>query len=370
MSVNKLKITTLTPTHIGEGEELRLGFDFMIHAKQTYRMDVDQVLDTHTDWEKPIRGRYPQPGELLTDEDYSNPDLFRYVLRGRPRSHKQDARLQSCIKDVYDQPYIPGSSIKGAMRTALAWTGWEEVKPELHMGKLNRSRSWAGQRLERDLFGRDPNRDLLRALQVSDCQTKSPPGEVLMIANAQVVTQRDGASGAPIELETIRPNQAFTGSLHIDDSLFTDQANRVLHLNDRKHWLDELLPRVQKHSLARIAEMHDWFADLRGAEKIAGFYRQLLDTPLGETQALMQLGWGTGWDGKTFWTHLTKEEHLFKEIVERYRLDRAGRRGTRRVGDEFPKSKRAAMSGNNPAAPFGWVLVEVVRLRVIEEVQR
>jgi len=363
-----LKVSTLSPLHIGAGEELRLGFDFMVRGSSTCRLDVDRVLETHPGWQTARGGRYPLPGELLSEKDYDNPELFRYVLRGRPRSGKGDARLQACIKDPFDRPYLPGSSIKGALRTALAWTGWEEVKPRLDSSKLNRSRSWAGQRLERELFGENPNKDLLRALQVGDCFGPNKADDSLIIANAQVLTQSKGASGAPIELEAIRPNLAFEGSLRVDESLFTPQADRVLRFNDRKHWLDELIPRVRQHSLARIEKHQEWFAEVEGADGIANFYHQMSRAALGPNQALLQLGWGTGWDGKTFWTHLTADEHLFERIVSTYRLDKAGRQSRRQPGDPFPKSRRSVMalkkdpSGraiDRPAAPFGWVLIEI-----------
>lgn len=368
MANYQLKITTLSPLHIGAGEELRLGFDFMVRGSSTYRLNVDKVLETHPGWQTARGGKYPLPGELLSEKDYDSPALFRYVLRGRPRSGKEDARLQACIKDPFDRPYLPGSSIKGALRTALAWTGWKEVNPHLDSSKLNRSRSWAGQRLERELFGENPNKDLLRALQVGDCFGPQKADDSLIIANAQVLTQRGGAAGAPIELEAIRSDLAFIGALRIDESLFTPQTDRVLHFNDRKHWLTELLPRVQRHSLERIKYHQEWFAEVEGASGIANFYNTMSKAALGPNQALLQLGWGTGWDGKTFWTHLTADEHLFERIVSTYHLDKAGRKSMRRPGDPFPKSRRGAMSlkkdrsgslVDRPAAPFGWVLMEI-----------
>ena len=209
MANYQLKITALSPLHIGAGEELRLGFDFTIQGNSTYRLNVDRVLETHPGWQTARGGRYPLPGDLLSEKDYNNAELFRYTLRGRPRSSKGDARLQACIKDPFDRPYLPGSSIKGALRTALAWMGWKEVKPVLDSSKLNRSRSWAGQRLERELFGENPNKDLLRALQVGDCFGPKQADDCLLIVNAQVITQGRGASGAPIELEAIQPESDF-----------------------------------------------------------------------------------------------------------------------------------------------------------------
>ena len=112
----RLKIRTLSPLFIGSGTELRQGFDFSSSEKQTGRFNVEKILDARFDTKKPMQ----RPDQMLSQADYSNPAFFRYVLPGSVRTQKADGRLQECIKDVYDCPYIPGSSIKGAIRTALS----------------------------------------------------------------------------------------------------------------------------------------------------------------------------------------------------------------------------------------------------------
>lgn len=355
----RLTIRTISPVHIGSGDELRNGFDFVTDESKTYRLNVDAVLDDKGDAMRPDRrGNYPLPGNLLTAQDMRNPAYFRYVLPGAPRSTRQDARMQACIKDVYDRPYLPGSSIKGAMRTALAWTGWEEAGARADRRSIGRKRQSAGQDLERKIFGQDPNHDLLRALHVGDCSSKKEASEMLFIANAQVLTKR--SSGSPIELEAILAKQVFRGELTIDDLLFQPSFQQELGFQNRKHWLDELMARVQRHSLARLRQMADWFDAADNSERVSRFLNQLLDFEPSGQQALMQLGWGTGWDGKTFWTHLQEDEYLFEKIVSDFKMNRGSRR---EAGDAFPRSRRSVMSvkdgAASPLAPFGWVLVEI-----------
>ena len=128
MTVYKVSLQTLSPVHIGDGNELRQGFDFMVRGNATYRLNEDAILQAKENLVRPDRaGHYPTPGALLSEADYERDGYFRYILRGAARSGKMDARVKSFIKDVYDRPYIPGSSLKGALRTALAWTGWSEV---------------------------------------------------------------------------------------------------------------------------------------------------------------------------------------------------------------------------------------------------
>lgn len=363
MTIYNLKLTTLTPLHIGDGYELRQDFDFVVHGDRTYRLDEDAVLRAKESRLVPdARGHYPPPGKLLGDGDFRDPALFRYVLPGSPRSAKVDARMKSFIKDVNDRPYIPGSSLKGALRTALAWTGWKEVNPTLDRSSIGRRRSWAGQTLEKKIFGENPNHDLLRALQVSDLFGPKKPGQGLIIVNAQVLTKK--SEGSPIELEALKGDITLRGSLVIDEALFQPQMESGLHFGDRRHWLEKLAPRVQQHSLERIKSLATWFETAENGKQIAVFYRRLSQVGLSPNQAFLQLGWGAGWDSKTFWTHLTKDTHLFEQIVADFTLHkRQPGSPPRKPGDPFPRSKRAVMSDKAgkayPAAPFGWVLMEV-----------
>lgn len=363
MTVYTLTLTTLSPLHIGDGGELAQGFDYLVRQGRTYRLNVDAILAARGAQMRPDRyGNYPLPSQLLQAADLENPAFFRYSLSGFPRSGKADARLHSCIKDVYDCTYIPGSSLKGALRTALAWNGWDEVNPHLDRGAIGRSRSWAGQPLERKLFGSNPNHDLLRALQVSDLSGSRKPGHRLAVINAQVLTQH--SNGTPVELEAIAGDMRFKGSLKIDETLFNSMAEPELGFANRRHWLEELFPRVQKHSQARIHALLNWFEQSDGYADVARFYRQLAAAELPANQALVQLGWGTGWDGKTFWTHLQKDADLFDQLVIDFRMQKVGRGAPlRRHGEPFPRSKRAVMKvleGHASAlAPLGWVLLEI-----------
>lgn len=363
MSVYTVSLTTLSPLHIGDGLELRKDFDFVTDNKLTYRLNEDAILERKADQLRPDRqGQYRTPGQLLDERDYQDPSLFRYILRGSIRSNKPDARLKSFIKDVYDRPYIPGSSLKGAIRTALAWNGWKEIKPVLDRNAVGRNRSWAAQSLEKKIFGRDPNHDLMRALQVSDLHGLSEPGQRLAVFNAQVLTKR--SSGSPIELEALVANSSLHGSIHLDDSLFSPLAERELSFSNRLHWFEQLIPRIQAHSQARLKKLADWFEDAQGGQRVADFYRQILQADPGPNAAFLQLGWGTGWDGKTYWTHLQSNPHLFEQLVKDFRLHKAGRNSPpRKTGDPFPRSKRAVMDVKKGVplalAPFGWVFLEV-----------
>jgi len=362
MSVFNVTVRTLTPLHIGDGNELRQGFDFAVWNGRTYRLDENAILREKYDRVQPTRGEYPPLQRLLDEADYRNPVFFRYILPGVPRSARTDARVRSFIKDVHQRPYIPGSSLKGAFRTALAWTGWDEIQPKLERNAIGRSKSWAGQPLERKLFGHNPNHDLLRALHVSDLTGPASANESMLLVNAQVLTRK--GAGSPVELEAVKSKIVFRGTLTIDEVLFSAFAERELHLANRRHWLDELITRVQKHSLARLEHLAEWYESAENGKDIARYLRQLAATKLPAQQAVVQIGWGAGWDAKTFWTHLQSDPRLFEQLVAEFGLHRAPKGSPKRKpGDPFPRSRRAVVNVKDgvtqAVAPLGWVLVEV-----------
>jgi CRISPR-associated protein Csm5 len=360
-------VTLLTPLHIGSGQTLLNRFDYVIYRTRTWRLNEDRLLAAQEIDDPALAETLmtQPPGDLLDDNSYDpESDLFRYVIRGTPRSRDRGAQVIEQIKDAYDRPYLPGTSIKGAIRTALAWVAWGErhLQPELR--KLNRSPRWAGQKYEREIFGRNPNEDLLRALHVSDSAPVDT--EQLMLANARVF-HRSGKMASPIEMEALKPDTVFELTVKIDSVLFSAWAGRRgLRGSDL---LKALPAKIQQHTAQRIATEAAWFDDVPNAESILGFYRGLPQSGLPETMCLLQFGWGTGWDDKTFGSRLQEDTRFMESILASRRQGGYGlARGRREFGDAFPKSRRVLVqvrrnrSGaiiERPRSPLGWALLEL-----------
>lgn len=379
MTTYQITLTTLSPLHIGDGQELRQGFDFVVrhtttpNGKITHTccLDENALLEAKAGQIRPDQsGNYPIPERLLTDQDIQSGQFFRYILRGQPRSAKVDARIRSMIKDVESIPYIPGSSLKGAIRTGLAWSGFREVIPQWNRSDIGNRKEWAGQDIEHRLFGRNPNYDIMRAIQVSDLFPVEDIAKNMAVLNIQVMTRR--ALAAPIEVEAILAGAVFKGTIKVDDTLFSSQMEPVLQFSKRKKWLDELMPRLQRHSQHRIDQLLAWFTNAQNGERLAEFYSKLTPINTGAQRAAIQLGWGAGWDAKTFGDHLQTNPELFERLVSDFRMNKTGPGGRgRHAGDPFPKSKRTMILVERdrdgrpviiPARPMGWVLIELTEV--------
>jgi len=362
-----VKVTTLTPLHIGSGRDLLHEYDYALANGQTWRINEAALLDAQPLDDPKMADQLARtpPARLLRPVDFKpESSNFRYVIKGMPRAQGEGAQVREQIKDLYDRPYLPGSSLKGALRTALGWQLWADrrVRPEAR--RLGRSRQWAAQDYEHELFGPNPNRDLLRALQVSDSAVVGP--DRLMLANARVVG-RGGKLGSPIEIEAIRPDTRLELTLKIDLALFSDwarQAGLQLIGGERLAHLPEV---VRAYNLARLPQEEAWYGAIPGAQRVAGFYTQLRSARFGPGKFLLQIGWGAGWHSKTFGTHLQSDTAFMERIIGDYRLAR----GSRKPNDPFPKSRRVAvafsrdasgLTSETPALPFGWVVVEMEKV--------
>ncbi len=372
--VYDLTISVLTPLHIGSGVNLLHEYDYAIHKGKTWRIDEAALLDAQNaddPRQAELLARTP-PAQLLRPQDFHGESaFFRYHIDGTPRSKASGAQLQEQIKTVHDELYLPGSSLKGALRTAIAWYAWEKLHLEPRADKLNRYARFAAQNYERTIFGKNPNHDFMRALQVADSAPVSDIAKHLMVLNIRALN-RSGRLQAPIEAEAIRPDTVFKASLKLDLALYSRWAQeKRLHLAG-KDWLEALPQVVHAHTRAWIESEAARYRQHQNAGRLASFYGQLekiTRTP-NTSRFLLQLGAGTGWTDKTFGERLKTHDRFMETIL---RPRREGGYGVARDKppqnpQDFPLSRRVAVAFRRdrqgrsleiPAYPLGWVLVEM-----------
>jgi len=367
MTMNELhtewtvEVETLSPLHIGSGAELVLGYDLVPHRGRTYRVNEDGLLDAMLvraegeGTEAVNRVLMGRPAtELLNPSDFDNPALFRYTLAGEPT--KREGKIPEQIKDVYDRPYLPGSSLKGALRTVLAWSIYTRTRRKPSLGRLGPHAKYAAQRLEQDLFGRDANRDFLRALQVRD---SAPPAEADALHLEQVQIY---PGGTPVEVETVRAGVIFRLTIAVDEYGFREEATRQLGWQGKRAWLGQLVTLGKEYARERLITEAEFFNAHGGPQMTQAFYgglvRGLLEGELAGDEFLLQVGWGTGWESKTLGSGLLRQDDAaFEHLLRDYRMTKERKR---EVGDPFPRSRTLALRTGQPALPLGWVRVKLI----------
>ncbi|MCS7247270.1 MAG: type III-A CRISPR-associated RAMP protein Csm5 [Anaerolineales bacterium] len=367
-----LKMTVLSPLHIGNGREMLKDYDYAVYNGRTWRIDENALLDLQQIEDTRIAEMLvsAKPAQLIKAEDFQEGSpLFRYVLKGTPKSQAEGAVVRECLKDAFDRPYIPGSSLKGALRTALAVHLWQVKKMQPEIARLNPSPKFAAEEYERELFGKNPNHDLLRAFQVRDSAPLSPT--VLMLVNARVINA-SGKLGSPVELEAIRRDTEIRSEIKLDTALFSQWAKSLGFQLPNRDALFQFVAITRQRSLRVIQRELAWAKKLPNGKHIVDFYQNMLAFQLPESAFFLQVGWGGGWEQKTFGEQL-KRDTGFMQTLLKPRSQKGwdvGRGHIPKNVEDFPTSRRVAMAYQRnaqgeivrevPALPLGWMLVEVL----------
>lgn len=378
----KVTITTLTPVHIGTGQELLNLYDLKqdTQQQQTYRLNVDAILDdalTHDNSKLDQRILNLKPAELVdVNELRQYPKFSIYLLKGTPRS----GQVKEQIKNVWGQLYLPGSSLKGALRTAIARSIANQFKGQLQISDRARKKT-ADDLIEQKIFGHNPNYDLLRALQVADSQPVDIAPELI---NVSVV--KKGKAQAPIDVEAIPRRTTFETTIHLEDYLYKE-IGKVVQLDNRQwgHPVEKLgwipdqtkllynLPIAARNLAQKRFKQELTYFQAVGLKKLVEIYNLWLNSlpALKGTQAFyLQLGWAGGWDNKTLGAEMIAQDrqgnfdpNKFAQIRNDFELGKppkGGHNWRAQPNDTFPSSRRLRVnSKDEPIEPLGWVEVRL-----------
>lgn len=182
----EVELTIKSPVHIGTGNNL-VGNEYRIDGEDAEAIDIAQYLnDNPGEVEAVISAmKGEMPIKELPDLDSS---YARYSLRSWVDSGPiGDSPVQVALKDETNTPYVPGSSLKGWLRSALAYRMLDsEVKNAGGMAAI--ADVMEGDDVtERFRVGdNDPKTDLLRCVMVRDAHPVSDPE----LALCEVKTRR------------------------------------------------------------------------------------------------------------------------------------------------------------------------------------
>lgn len=354
-TVQRLAVTTITPLRIGPGgADLLDDLDY-VSAERVYVIDQERMFDgLSTDRLKQAEQAAPL-SQLLSPAEWQT--YARYSLPN-PTGRGKVPRLLSHVKNAFGQPYLPGSSLKGPIRTALAWALLQKRAQPVGRGDLGYNPRFADDPLMNKLLGRDPYHDLLRALQVADSGAIAP-GDNLDLLRVSLYSLRGERLQPKGErwsffVEALRPGAELSLRLRLDDYLLAPEIARRVDMEGGDRWLRGWMGHCHAFSEEVIKYEQSFYAHY-GPPELAAFYDDLstqAQNVVAGQEALLQLAWGAGWLSKTVGLYLSDEELAL--VREQFRLGRAG-------VAEFPKSRRLVERGGGPSAPLGWV-----RLRLLD----
>lgn len=340
----RASLELLSPLHVGSGAAPLLSdYDFTAHRGEVWVMDQTRLQDRYSDEE--LRHGIPEIrlSMRLKPEEYPEYAAYSLPAMGAPGNE-----ILPCIKQVDGRPYLPGSSLKGALRTVIGWAAARDGRAPA-VDRMDRSAKYAAGPWERGVFGPSPNLDIMRALLVDD--TGAMPLDTLELATVSVYSLRgpelqSKGPGYRFSIEALKPGSILSCRIGVAEGTLSHPA---LRMAEKRHWIDGICGLGRERAAELIGAEIKFYADCR-MQQLSQFYQRLLQVLEGleENQLLVQMSWGTGWNAKTLGSALSGDQG-FPDVRDRYRLGRPGA--------PFPKSRRLVERGGIPTEPMGWVKV-------------
>ena len=367
MTTTRYTLTCLSPVHVGTGNQLSK-FDGAYQDRQWFVIDLDAVLARGVDADALARamGERNFSWDIwLQQHGLAAADVAAYAL---PCPQDPDTvAVRDAIKTYLRQPYLPGTSVKGALRTAVltrlltdarnaGTPEWRKVQYQLE--ELRGNPRWLGQPVERAVLGRNPNHDLMRAVQVVDSQPVAVERLAVglvwtyTLRGSRLVEKRESDGDYKSFVEWFPPGTALRLDVRLDDFLFGDMANRELRFRPTQEQAVRHLARTcNTHAQALVASEKEFFST-RGPTALHEFYQELEAalSALPDGAFLLNVGWGGGWEVKTLGDLLRTAlgQEGFQKLRQQHRLGR-------RPDAPFPKTRRLACEGGAAQWPMGWV---------------
>ncbi len=378
-----LQVELLTPLHIGSGTKLVNECDYFKKAVSAVVVDQNYLFQSLANSNEDLQALVSRTthlsdlAKIVGEEQLGLSYPLKSFEKGTPLPAKE---IQAHIKDGFFRPYIPGSSLKGAIRTVLfaEWIAQQDKatiqnalpQPPLphqkHFLKTRAAAELSQQCFAKHAFKRSkvPNFDFLRALHVGDIIFEAKDltitdvrclnlrGNPLQAHWKDVGTNRDERQWQDthgIFAESLLPETHGILTLQVDNFLFENHVAIELlklpsqiGLNDFQNFKQLL----NHHAYQRLTQEHAFFKQY-GVTSAAQVCQELLKQINTTTDAAyLQVGWGNGWRGITGdWM----DESLEKQIRQWYSLGR--------VDKPFPKTRRLIIKQGQPSLPFGWLRI-------------
>ena len=366
----KCNIKVLSPVHIGSGEKYTASEYVKSKAKTKKgnvlkiikRMDVSNYfLSLDDDKKDDFLRDLSNPNFNLKDFDSKIPNTYM-KYRAIDKTKKEIVPAQEITESIktLNQLYIPGTSIKGAIKSAILYHRLDdELIRDLskkvigNNGRVNRSdyTKWMNEIFSSKRAPTPAQGDIMKFLQISDSSTVKSP-TIYDVATVMAsfkyghneFYKRNKRSREPTlsYLETVARGNIL--SFEINNNYDYDVFKK-LGLDDKKNLID--IDNIKKSIFIFSKSLinHELeFAQDYDISYLSKFYSKLeklnsVDSPL------LKIGGGSGFLATTVGLKIKKYDYnLFEKI-------RKGTRG-KNYDYSFPKSRKITQIGG---MPLGWI---------------
>lgn len=384
---NNIKITNLTQVFIGSGDTLQHDMDFIVRrttdgeGSDVFIIDPDLIGRLIGD-DKALFQKW-----MTSIEKRETKSFFEIYLKSHKPSEYSKRRItnyagdnpltiKEYIHDGFGRPYIPGSSIKGAIRTAIIsylankLQNSSKEKIIAHLNGRNGQINYTDEKGKRhktaeDFFlGDNPNENLMRFIVVGDAfYNKSTEIAVTQISlNERERTDLIDKSRSQV-VEAIAAEVSSSFTLHIDkgkyDKVFSEHSNvknieNMRILPEAFSTIPALFRMINGHTKKLVeSEIKYWSeTEYIGAEDYVQSMEDILDYANGckDGECVMRIGQGSGWRFMTgAWTEGLSN---FESVV----VPASRPRNQDYIQYVFPKTRRI----DDLSYPFGFVKLSMI----------
>ena len=372
LEVKNYMLEAVSPVHIGSGEKAS-DADYIFHDGKLFIINV----------EKFIEAIIPQQYDLFSNvllQTGSIQQCFQALNVAPPEYGKyakysiecptKPMELHVFIKNANSTPYIPGSSIKGALRTAICYNllinnpeKLQLLKKRIYSVIFRRN----AEKLMRDMVEsflggekgrRSPHYDSMRFIRISD--TSGIPIEKLTIQGLHLIETSGPTShrktGRATYVEAIKPGTAACGKITVDKTIAMGEygkyavkfpaLNNIINLNAVASYANKFA--------SDLIDYEEKFAATYGLSGLKQFYvhlRRDVLQKLSDGELLLRVGWGSGYLATTIGLLLQRDSALFRDLRKRFNL------GVQRI-PVFPISRKVILA-DEQMIPLGWVKITI-----------
>jgi len=353
----EVELETITPVHIGSGEE--------------YINNIEVIDNKVLNINKLMRCFYKNKKKLseLSEaiENKSLSDFIKQNIRDIPDDvfYKFDNpelginnNIKKHIRTGTGEVYIPGSSIKGAIRTSIIKylskenDGFIKKKLDVIEKQYNINPKYADNSIVKRLLGNDPQKNFMRIIQISDTNKI----DKVTIEKVQVINSTRMKSKL-IFYEMIPAGVKTRFTFSIDKYLDREKNKAEIPQNNIK--LQSIWELISEISNITLDYHLDYSMDKSEINKAYKNIKKNFNN-LDDNETLIDLGAGIGWVGTT---GNIIEDLINDDLRKKLRL------APNHLKFQFPKTRRLVYLNDNWLPP-GWVKLKFLSLEEAKKIRK
>ena len=368
----RIKLKTLTPVKIGAGETQDINnINSFVHNEELVVYDIEKLLSSNVEKIDGIISGINSKGGInkyFNKRIKEKESFWKYHVPIKDDDTIKEIHRGSDIEPQIMLPdntfYIPGSSIKGALRTNLLTKYILENPMRWHGNRGNLKDPDQHLRIGKN----DPQRDLMKAFEVTD-STDKKPSESGTVLSIKTYSKKTGGSLEPKHWTTVHvaidEGQEFEFEININEKMLEKikdewrngkKVDGVLGGTGEKEIIDRVFDSCSEISKERLDIEDKFLLSLSNSYDFnnLNFLVEDLKYELDEGGCIFNLGFGVGRLGTT--VQLSAKEDEVKRNLRK--MSRARRYQQDDLNIDYPKSRKYYLQNGKPAGLLGWVKLE------------